>query len=363
MIDKIQDNNLLVYVPCPIVKGSFAGWEKQIRRISDRNINVNFKFIYSKKELKSKNTLLNIFRIIKYAIDCKRLINLEDSKKVILFPVFYLPNILVSIFLLGQIPFVVRISGGELTAGNPISYLLRVRQIRKANAIIALNNEQKTKLNDLGVDSNLINKIPNVAGLEFVPPNNSQKLNAKNNLKIPINKFVIGSVGTICKRKSQHTIIQAVGKIYEHEIVVVLCGPKESHPEADPEYAEFCKNEADRLNVPLIMTGEVKNVKNILWALDLFVLASKREGMPNSLVEAISCGLPTLGTNIPGISELFSNKDDFLFGINKSDQLASMITDFIEEKKKEMGYQMSNKIGERSISDQRYINILTEVAF
>ena len=40
---------------------------------------------------------------------------------------------------------------------------------------------------------------------------------------------------------------------------------------------------------------------------DLFVLASKSEGIPVSLMEAMSFGIPVIATNVGGVSELFRN--------------------------------------------------------
>ena len=56
---------------------------------------------------------------------------------------------------------------------------------------------------------------------------------------------------------------------------------------------------------------------------DIFILPSYSEGMPNVLLEAMSCGLIVVGAEIPGIienlsSELFmggKNKQDYPFGV------------------------------------------------
>ncbi len=42
----------------------------------------------------------------------------------------------------------------------------------------------------------------------------------------------------------------------------------------------------------------------ILERSDIFVLPSAGEGMPNSLIEAMSCGLACVSTNIGGVREL-----------------------------------------------------------
>jgi glycosyltransferase involved in cell wall biosynthesis len=40
---------------------------------------------------------------------------------------------------------------------------------------------------------------------------------------------------------------------------------------------------------------------------DIFVLPSRREGMPNALMEAMLLGLPCIGTDISGCQDLITN--------------------------------------------------------
>ena len=53
-------------------------------------------------------------------------------------------------------------------------------------------------------------------------------------------------------------------------------------------------------------TGNVSSdeVRAYLLESDLFVLFSKTEGLPRALIEAMSCGLPCIGSNVGGIPEL-----------------------------------------------------------
>ena len=52
------------------------------------------------------------------------------------------------------------------------------------------------------------------------------------------------------------------------------------------------------------MVGEVENIPAFLAAVDIAVLPSKNEGLPNSVMEAMASSLPVVGTNTGGTAEL-----------------------------------------------------------
>ena len=58
--------------------------------------------------------------------------------------------------------------------------------------------------------------------------------------------------------------------------------------------------------------GQVKNDELVYWynAVDMFCLASRSEGSPNVLTEALACGCPSLSTDTGAVREILSK--DFM---------------------------------------------------
>jgi glycosyltransferase involved in cell wall biosynthesis len=71
-------------------------------------------------------------------------------------------------------------------------------------------------------------------------------------------------------------------------------------------------------------------VRNELDAANLFVLASRQEGLPRAMIEAMARSLPCIGTTVGGIPELLQS--EALVPPNDADALARKITEFIRDK-------------------------------
>ncbi len=66
------------------------------------------------------------------------------------------------------------------------------------------------------------------------------------------------------------------------------------------------------LNERIHLAGHRDDVVEILRACDLMVLASRREGMPLSLLEGICQGLPLVATDVDGVKELLKHDENGL---------------------------------------------------
>ena len=62
--------------------------------------------------------------------------------------------------------------------------------------------------------------------------------------------------------------------------------------------------------------GNCEGVMPYLAVTDIYVSASRKEGLPFNVLEAMSCGLPLLVSNIKGQSDLLECSEDFLFALD-----------------------------------------------
>jgi len=100
---------------------------------------------------------------------------------------------------------------------------------------------------------------------------------------------------------------------------------------------------------------------------DLFVTTSVWEGMPNTVLEAMACGLPVIATDVQGSQELVDNgRNGYLVPIMDPEALAKCIVALVdnEYERRRMGKE-SRKIAERAFAWERiaesYLNIYKAV--
>lgn len=133
---------------------------------------------------------------------------------------------------------------------------------------------------------------------------------------------VVGTVGRLTLQKGQKYLIDAVSKIKEKfpriMLLIVGDGPMKE------ELQNYAKTHG--LNEHVIFTGSRRDVPALLAAMDIFVLPSLWEGLPNALLEAMVSGKPIIATDRPSIREIVSSEEiGILTPSENSDALANSI--------------------------------------
>jgi len=135
----------------------------------------------------------------------------------------------------------------------------------------------------------------NVAKFE---PNETNKKEIRDELAIKNSDVVVLSVGEVNKNKNHRTVIEAIAKSHSANLYYVICG---QGPLVDEH-----KNLAKLLGVEdrVIFAGYRTDVSKFYSMADVFVFPSFREGLSVALMEAMSCGLPIVCSNIRGNVDL-----------------------------------------------------------
>lgn len=120
-------------------------------------------------------------------------------------------------------------------------------------------------------------------------------------LNIPLDAFVIISVGELNENKNNRIIISALEKLKNKNIHYILCGKGDKK--------EALKEMAESLGVSenVHFVGYRTDIKALYNASDCFVMPSYREGLSRSAMEAMASGLPCILSDIRGNRDLIEN--------------------------------------------------------
>lgn len=117
-------------------------------------------------------------------------------------------------------------------------------------------------------------------------------------LGIPLDAFVLISVGELNTNKNNKVIIEAIAKLQKKNIHYCLCGVG--------DLRDYLQTQADNagLHDNVHFLGYRSEVKDLLLMADVYVMPSIREGLSRSLMEAMACGLPCIVSKIRGNVDL-----------------------------------------------------------
>jgi glycosyltransferase involved in cell wall biosynthesis len=192
------------------------------------------------------------------------------------------------------------------------------RLFSELDALITNSEPIRTFLQKLDIPTR-IEYIPNGVNLErFHPvdshPDQDDKCALRGSLGIPAGHRLIVSVGAIMPRKGSVHVIRAWSNILEEfpDTHLLFVGPRADVFNAKLKgYNEKISRLIDSSRAPgqVHFTGVVDDVERYLRAADIFVLASDREGTPNSVLEAMASELPCIVTPFSGISSAIGVPD------------------------------------------------------
>lgn len=147
--------------------------------------------------------------------------------------------------------------------------------------------------------------IPNMIDTGAFPRATTlERQKARAALNLPLDAFVIGSIGDIGDRKRQIDLVAALARLrgVEPKARLLLVG------NCDQQYLERLCRKSIELGVKskVLVTGGRDDIAKMLAAMDVFVLSSRWETGPIAVLEAMARGLPVVATDVGMVSEFIT---------------------------------------------------------
>lgn len=144
-----------------------------------------------------------------------------------------------------------------------------------------------------------VSTIYNGVDLASWPVSKLERQQKRLELRLGAGELLFGAIGRLDQQKGQSYLIEAMARLNRHvaaRCVVIGAGPRRAALEALVH--------KHHLEQSVILLGERDDVPAWLSSLDVFVLPSLWEGLPNALLEAMALGLPVIASAVDGVPEV-----------------------------------------------------------
>lgn len=202
----------------------------------------------------------------------------------------------------------------------------------------------------VGIDKDLIHTIPNAVAISAPrPPEDKQGIRGE--FGLPADAKLVGYVGRLAPQKRLEDLAWAFQLLHQvvDNVYLVLVG---DGPERE-SLAALARNFDCRDKI--FFTGHREDAAAVISQLDLFCLPSSFEGMSNSLMEAMSFGVPVVVSDIPANLELVKHEDNGLvFPLGIGPELTKACKRILDDRKlaTQLGQTAKNTIIENHSVEQ-----------
>ena len=187
-------------------------------------------------------------------------------------------------------------------------------------------------IHTVGVRADRVRRICNGVDTKLFSPRSEPRSNFGPNGFASSEHIVVGTVGRMEAIKDPLTFVRAFVKIMvtdaaaRERLRLVLVG--------DGTLREAASRLVEEAGIKRFvwLAGERGDIPQFMRNLDLFVLPSLREGISNTILEAMASGLPVIATNVGGNSELVENgKTGILIPPSEPHILAKTIMSYVRD--------------------------------
>ncbi|HKJ44551.1 MAG TPA: N-acetyl-alpha-D-glucosaminyl L-malate synthase BshA [Balneolales bacterium] len=265
------------------------------------------------------------------------MVNLIEYENIDLFHVHYAIPHATSAYLAKQIlgekanhvPIITTLHGTDITiVGSDPGYLPVVNfSINQSDGVTAVSEYLKNETYQRFNIKNEIEVIPN-----FVDIDRFKKEDKEHFRKAicPNDEFIIAHVSNFRKVKRVTDVITMFSKVLQSgvkaKLILVGDGPDRQNAEAKCRELHVCND--------VRFLGKQEKIEEILSIADLFVMPSGSETFGLASLEAMSCSVPVISSNIGGLPELnIHGETGFLCELGDVDSMADYAVRLLNDAK------------------------------
>jgi glycosyltransferase involved in cell wall biosynthesis len=193
------------------------------------------------------------------------------------------------------------------TRRTPLYYWVDRVCLRRYEKVICVSEDLHQRCLECGVPAGQCVLIENgIDTAEF-----SRRLSpteARQRLGVAPGRLLLGAVGRLSAEKGFDLLVRAVAQLVSEglDVGVLIAGEGDERARLQTLIGESGLGERVRL------LGYCSDTRELYQALDVYVLSSLREGLPNVLLEAMALEVPVVATRVAGVPRLVRDGENGL---------------------------------------------------
>jgi glycosyltransferase involved in cell wall biosynthesis len=228
--------------------------------------------------------------------------------------------------------------------------------LRRADRIVAVSNSMKALLTQHGLAEHKIRVIHNAIDPTEVMPNTSGE-EIRQRYGLTSNRKVIGVIGRLNPEKGQMIFLKAMEKTARNfpDVKALIIGDGQDRTMLE----RFCREKG--LSDHVVFLGYQEKIADYYRVLDLLVLPSLSEGLPNAVLEAMSFGVPVLATAVGGVPEVIQSGNGMMVPPDDPGALAERMIELLRDDalRQAIGLKGKNSLYPRFAPENRVRQIVS----
>lgn len=191
------------------------------------------------------------------------------------------------------------------TKKTGLYYWIDRTSLKWYDQVICVSQDLFERCHKTGIRSDRLQLIENAIVVEDYARTVTRET-AKAKFGVPSDRFLLGACGRLSPEKGFDLLIQAVQSVVAEgrDVGLIIAGTGQIEEELKTQIHEAGLEDRVRL------VGFLSDPRDLYQAIDLFVLSSLREGLPNVVLEAMATEIPILTTRVAGIPAVMTHEQD-----------------------------------------------------
>ncbi len=208
------------------------------------------------------------------------------------------------------------------TSRTPLYYRIDKLCLPRYEHVYCVSQDQVDACHELGVPDDRLFLLDNGIDLDAYQRRRDPATARGDWLPVAPGELLVGAMGRLSAEKGFDLLIRAVARRIADgdRLRLVIAGEGDERESLERLISDLGMGDHIRL------IGFCEDVIRFYEAIDLFVLSSLREGLPNVLLEAMAIGAPILSTRVAGVPRLIGHDDNgWLVDCGDEDALAESL--------------------------------------